>query len=88
MDEAFQSQDIMLKEQLMQPLKKLLETERRTVVFVTHDIMEAIQMADRIIILKPVAPEDSTLHIALDAQTKDFESIALRDKILETFAAS
>lgn len=88
MDEAFQSQDIMLKEQLMQLLKKLLETERRTVVFVTHDIREAIQMADRIIILKPVSPKDSTLHIALDAQTKDFESIALRDKILETFAAS
>ena len=88
MDEAFQSQDIMLKEQLMQLLKKLLETERRTVIFVTHDIREAIQMADRIIILKPVSPEDSTLHIALDAQTKDFESIVLRDKILETFAAS
>ena len=87
MDEAFQSQDIMLKEQLMQLLKKLLETERRTVIFVTHDIHEAIQMADRIIILKPVSSEDSTLHITLDVQTKDFESIALRDKILEAFDA-
>ena len=87
MDEAFQSQDIMLKEQLMQLLKQLLETERRTVIFVTHDIHEAIQMAERIIILKPVSSEDSTLHIALDVQTKDFESIALRDKILEAFDA-
>ena len=87
MDEAFQSQDIMLKEQLMQLLKKLLETERRTVIFVTHDIHEAILMADRIIILKPVSSEDSTLHITLDVQTKDFESIALRDKILEAFDA-
>ena len=87
MDEAFQSQDIMLKEQLMQLLKKLLETERRTVIFVTHDIHEAIQMAERIIILKPVSSEDSTLHITLDVQTKDFESIALRDKILEAFDA-
>lgn len=88
MDEAFQSQDIILKEQLMQLLKRLLENERRTVIFVTHDIREAIQMADRIIILKPVSTEDSTLHIALDAKTEDFDSIALRDKILETFAAS
>ena len=87
MDEAFQSQDIMLKEQLMQLLKQLLETERRTVIFVTHDIHEAIQMAERIIILKPVSSEDSTLHSALDVQTKDFESIALRDKILEAFDA-
>ena len=87
MDEAFQSQDIMLKEQLMQLLKELLETERRTVLFVTHDIREALEMADRIIILKPLSKQDSTLHVALDALTKDFESAALRDKILETFAA-
>ncbi|MBO4440042.1 MAG: ABC transporter ATP-binding protein [Spirochaetaceae bacterium] len=87
MDEAFQSQDIMLKEQLMQLLKELLETERRTVLFVTHDIRESLEMADRIIILKPLSKQDSTLHVALDALTKDFESATLRDKILETFAA-
>ena len=86
MDEAFQSQDIMLKEQLMQLLKELLETERRTVIFVTHDIREALQMADRIIILKPVSREDSTLHIALDELTKNFDTITLRDKIIEAFA--
>jgi ABC-type nitrate/sulfonate/bicarbonate transport system ATPase subunit len=86
MDEAFQSQDIILKEQLMQLLKKLLKTEARTVVCVTHDIREAILLADRIIVLKPTSKTISTLYIALDVLVKNFDNTSLRDKILEIFA--
>lgn len=85
MDEAFQSQDIALKEQLMQLLKNLLKIEKRTVICVTHDIREALQLSDRIVVLNPVSKTDSTLKIALDVFTDDFKSIELRDKILKVF---
>lgn len=85
MDEAFQSQDIALKEQLMQLLKNLLKIEKRTVICVTHDIREALQLADRIVVLNPASKNDSTLKIVLDVFTKDYKSVELRDKILKAF---
>ena len=51
MDEAFQSQDPVLKLKLMELTEQLLDTERRTVVMVTHDVREAVSLADRIIVL-------------------------------------
>ncbi|MBO5236277.1 MAG: ABC transporter ATP-binding protein [Spirochaetaceae bacterium] len=59
MDEAFQSQDFSLRLKLMQLMEKLLETEKRTLVLVTHDIREALCLADRIILLgkRPVEIE-------------------------------
>jgi NitT/TauT family transport system ATP-binding protein len=52
LDEAFQSQDIHLKFQLMELFIQLLEEEKRTVLLVTHDIKEALCLAHRIVLLK------------------------------------
>lgn len=59
MDEAFQSQDFSLRLKLMQLMEKLLENEKRTLVLVTHDVREALCLADRIILLgkRPVEVE-------------------------------
>lgn len=51
MDEPFQSQDFMLKTKLIENVKTLLETEKRTVLFVTHDVNEAESLASRIVVL-------------------------------------
>lgn len=51
MDEAFQSQDIHLKLQLMDLLFKLHEESPRTVVMVTHDIREALSMSSQVLVL-------------------------------------
>ena len=52
MDEPFNSVDTALKLRLISLFAKLWEEEKKTVVFVTHDIEEALMLADKIIVLK------------------------------------
>ncbi|MDT8903201.1 ABC transporter ATP-binding protein [Anaeroselena agilis] len=52
MDEPFSALDPISREQLQDELVQLQETVRKTIVFVTHDIDEAIKIADRICIMK------------------------------------
>lgn len=52
MDEPFKSLDFHLRLELLEHLAKLWEREQASVVFVTHDIDEALMLADRIVVLK------------------------------------
>jgi ABC-type nitrate/sulfonate/bicarbonate transport system ATPase subunit len=52
MDESFGSLDVMTKELLQGELLGLWERDRKTALFVTHDIEEAIFLADRVIVMK------------------------------------
>ncbi len=51
LDEPFQGLDKELKDQLMTLLEKLIEEDRKTVIMVTHDQLEAKRLANRIIYL-------------------------------------
>lgn len=51
MDEPFASIDAQTRRVLQQEVLRIWETQRPTVLFVTHDIEEAIFMSDRIIVL-------------------------------------
>ena len=51
MDEPFQSLDVKLKDELLKTFSEMHAQNPRTVVFVTHDLDEAILLADRIIAL-------------------------------------
>ncbi|MEF8825898.1 MAG: ABC transporter ATP-binding protein, partial [Halapricum sp.] len=51
MDEPFGALDAQTKDQLQTELLKLWHEDRKTVLFVTHDIDEAIYMADTILVL-------------------------------------
>jgi ABC-type nitrate/sulfonate/bicarbonate transport system ATPase subunit len=61
MDEPFQSQDLRIKLRLIEILRELLVSEKRTVLFVTHDVQEAAALSDRIIVM-----DGSPLHIVFD----------------------
>lgn len=52
MDEPFGALDARTREFLQTELIKIWETEKKTVLFVTHDINEAISLADRIVLMK------------------------------------
>ncbi len=92
MDEAFQSLDLHIKFQLLELFENLAISENRTSILVTHDIREALCLADRIIVLK-----GSPLKIELDTplqRNKDSsisnryihlskEKIELQEKILD-----
>lgn len=61
MDEPFQGLDIKRKISLINQFTALWEEEKRTVIMVTHDIGEAISLADQVYVLseKPAGLADS-----------------------------
>ncbi len=77
MDEAFQSLDLHIKFQLLELFESLTQKEKRTSILVTHDIREALSIADRIIVLK-----ESPLSIKLDAPITKNTKINLRDRYI------
>ncbi len=64
MDEPFSSLDYQTRLRMRRELVRLLDERPRTVVFVTHDIEEAAQLADRVLVLtKSPAHIQSELRI-------------------------
>jgi NitT/TauT family transport system ATP-binding protein len=53
MDEPFSSMDAALKASLMATLQQILKERQTTAVYVTHDLTEALQLADRIVEVTP-----------------------------------
>jgi NitT/TauT family transport system ATP-binding protein len=51
MDEPFGAVDAQTRTQLQQDLLRLWNLGRKTIVFVTHDIGEAIALGDRVLVL-------------------------------------
>ncbi|SEV80146.1 ABC transporter ATP-binding protein [Natrinema salifodinae] len=51
MDEPFGALDAQTKDQMQTELLRLLANENKTVVFITHDIREAILIADRVLVM-------------------------------------
>jgi ABC-type nitrate/sulfonate/bicarbonate transport system ATPase subunit len=51
MDEPFGALDAQTREMMQEELLRLLETENKTMVFVTHSIDEAIVLGDRIVVM-------------------------------------
>ena len=53
MDEPFSALDALMSLRMRNELLRILEQERHTVVLITHDVEEAIHLADRIHVLSP-----------------------------------
>jgi NitT/TauT family transport system ATP-binding protein len=53
MDEPFMSLDAAAADRLRSMLLRLVSTRPATVLFVTHDLAEAVELADRILVLSP-----------------------------------
>lgn len=93
MDEAFQSQDLGLKLKLMEDFLQLSKSENKTVILVTHDIREAICLADRLLVLKgspnqivmdmenPLSSENHSIKEKYISK----KSLEIEEKILKIF---
>ena len=72
MDEAFSALDPLIRSEMQDQLIELQEKLHKTIIFITHDLDEALRLGDRIAILKDGeliqegAPEDILLNPADD----------------------
>ena len=85
MDEPFSALDALMSLKMQIKLRRILEEERHTVLLITHDVEEAIFLADRIIVLtaRPTAIQ-TTFEVDLPHPRKlsDPAAQALREAIL------
>jgi NitT/TauT family transport system ATP-binding protein len=91
MDEPFGALDAMTREEMGLELLRIWEERRKTILFVTHSIPEAILLADKVIVMTPrpgrIArtltidlPRPRTVDLEFDAQFKAY-SDEIRDLI-------
>jgi ABC-type nitrate/sulfonate/bicarbonate transport system ATPase subunit len=53
MDEPFSALDALMRLRMRNELLRILERERQTVILITHDVEEALHLANRILVLSP-----------------------------------
>ncbi len=53
MDEPFSALDALMSLRMQNELLRILAKEKHTVMLITHDVEEAIHLADRILVLSP-----------------------------------
>jgi len=65
MDEPFGALDAQTRETMQQALAEIWERTRKTVLFITHDIREAIYLSDRVLVLSG-RPANISLELVVD----------------------
>ena len=91
MDEPFSSLDYLTRLKMRGELARLLREQPRTVVLVTHDIEEAAQLADRVLVLseRPARIRDEvTLALARPRDVTHPEVVAAVHRILTVLGSS
>lgn len=86
MDEPFSALDALMSLRMQTELRRILDEERHTVLLITHDVEEAIYLADRILVLSPrPATIQTTFHLDSPHPRKlsSPEAQGLREAILK-----
>jgi NitT/TauT family transport system ATP-binding protein len=86
LDEPFGALDSITRLIMRVELLRIWEAEKKTIIFVTHDIEEAVQLADRVLVMS-ARPARIQRVVDIDiAHPRDISSpryLALRDSIFE-----
>jgi NitT/TauT family transport system ATP-binding protein len=84
MDEPFGALDFLTRLKMRSDLIRIWQEERKTVIFVTHDIEEAVQLADRVLVMSR-RPATIQEEVAIDLpRPRDLDApayLAARDRI-------
>jgi ABC-type nitrate/sulfonate/bicarbonate transport system ATPase subunit len=95
MDEPFSALDALLHLRMRNELLRILEQERHTVVLITHDVEEAIHLANRVIVL---SSRPTTIQATFDvpfphprklsgAPVQELRAAILRELGVESYSA-
>jgi NitT/TauT family transport system ATP-binding protein len=90
LDEPFASLDALTRQEMQSWLAQTLREEPRTVVLVTHDVEEAVMLADRVIVMSPRPGRAvAELPVALPRPRRrtDPAVLALREQALAALGA-
>jgi len=89
MDEPFAALDYLTRLKMRADLVRIWRQEKKTILFVTHDIEEAVQLADRVLVM---TPRPGRLREVVDVplpRPRDIDApayLGVRDRILDIIA--
>ena len=88
MDEPFRGLDTALKTKLVKLLLKLLSKDKKTVIFITHDVTEAVLIADKVIVVdgRPIEVKgEIEINLPQEERTLSNEIVSKSGEQLLTF---
>lgn len=91
MDEPFGALDFLTRLKMRSDLTRIWQAERKTILFVTHDIEEAVQLADRVAVMTPrpgVIREIVRVDLPRPRNLDSPEYLATRDRIFSIMGMS
>jgi NitT/TauT family transport system ATP-binding protein len=87
MDEPFAALDALTREQLYGDLQQIWEQHRKTIVFVTHNVREAVCLGDRVVLFTPHPGRIHEQFRITLPRRRDLNSIELARHAIEITAA-
>ena len=91
MDEPFGALDFITRLKMRADLTRIWQEERKTILFVTHDIEESVQLADRVVVLSS-RPGTIRKQVQIELpRPRDLDSpeyLETRDEIFHTIGVS
>jgi NitT/TauT family transport system ATP-binding protein len=91
LDEPFAALDALTRQEMQGWLAHVLQTESRTVVLVTHDVEEAVVLADRVVVMSPRpgrAVTELEVTVARPRHRTDPAVVGLREQALRALGES
>jgi NitT/TauT family transport system ATP-binding protein len=89
MDEPFGALDAITRMKLQEDVRELCVKEKKTIIFVTHDIEEAVYLSDRIVVLTPNPGRlKGIINISMSQAYRERTSnefIKAREKVFDIF---
>ncbi len=91
MDEAFSALDPLIRKEMQNELLSLQQKMKKTIIFITHDLDEALKIGDRIAIMKDgvivqIGTAEEILQNPADAYVREFTQDVNRTKIITASA--